>query len=343
MVAEVGKRLTSCALCARVHARCDGGRPCGRCARLRERECHDQDPASRPKRIGKISRIAGACSQCVRGKARCQRERPCARCCRLGKAYDCVREVEPEPSSCLIEITPISYAIEVPNEIRMYTLNGHRYCNPTLIQRLTDVERQRYCMSIRRLLTDDLIQVVERELAPGVVYPLLSPPVYVGDEPPEFPLSLLTDGTPSLVISVVTGKRTCFKAMSINDAATKLFGYTSADFNRCNKMLCTLTDKFVLSQIWMITHPSYWPTLACIVTHCLLLNHNTMYFPQWGILCKDGSCRTTQAHCLIQCLPRPRSCAASDSYVSMRFIFVFRELPAEPRAYSRHMLPAPSS
>lgn len=89
--------------------------------------------------------------------------------------------------------------------------------------------------------------------------------------------------------------------MSINDAATKLFGYTSADFNRCNKMLCTLTDKFVLSQIWMyaychglyllyvaytsgrITHPSYWPTLACIVTHCLLLNHNTMYFPQWYV------------------------------------------------------------
>ncbi|XXQ39210.1 Zn(2)-C6 fungal-type domain-containing protein [Plasmodiophora brassicae] len=328
-MAEGGKRLlTSCALCARVHAKCDGGRPCARCIRLLERECRDQDPVTKPKRAGRASRVSHACSSCVLGKVRCQQERPCERCCRLGKAYDCVREVEvvPETIRCLAKVTPISTVVEFPDQIRMYLVNGHRYCDPTLVRRLTDAGRMRYLHAVRSIVTEDMAQIVAREMAPGVVYPVLSPPVDLRDEPDEFPKSMLKGGVPSLVVSVITESCRKFKVVSTNGAATKLFGYTSADFNQCNKMLSNLPIGTVLPQMWMITHPLYWPVFAYTVAYTILAGRNNMYFPRLGILCKDGSCRITQAHCLVENLPRPRSPAASNSYVSMRLTFVFEDV-----------------
>lgn len=63
----------------------------------------------------------------------------------------------------------------------------------------------RYLHAVRSIVTEDMAQIVAREMAPGVVYPVLSPPVDLRDEPDEFPKSMLKGGVPSLVVSVITG------------------------------------------------------------------------------------------------------------------------------------------
>ncbi|CEP03681.1 Zn(2)-C6 fungal-type domain-containing protein [Plasmodiophora brassicae] len=274
----------SCSACAQQKVRCDGQRPCARCAR-RQHECRDQQ--WRPPVFSKRERVSRACRSCARAKAKCEAERPCTRCVRLNRADSCASrwmKLE-QPERCLEVESPLHVMTPVPDFVTTILMTLHRRYTPQFLRSIPGTIWQAYYRSLRIALDAEKVSYVEQEISdPGAEWalsPPSDPPITGGHLP-------FIDEGPLLVYKVQADGDALTTTALFNDAGKALFGYTGEEFSECSNRLQEELLGMFMPKMFQFWDPRDLEMVLKLTARIWFEGVTALFIPRVRCVCRNG-------------------------------------------------------